>query len=285
MKDFNKDKAKWHLPLLITDAPEIATLLTTSEVYKTHYSLFQLGWPKDALYNSKGKANYDMTEVDTLLKPKSFAAIKKNLLPDFALVRKNAMADKALNDKFVAFMRTVSLTALAGNKAVSLSEQRSFASLRYTASGTRTAVLAPKKQMVDALTPAGAQPINHIKIQDELLNANQDTVQLLHQKGVPLYKVDVPAFSFLYIPAGFAQVSKTQEADVFGTVMSVVPGVANIAEDDLVGLSTVKEYKSNVAMTFTWLLSTMVDPECAQAKVWHHMSKVFDTDEKNEDLD
>ena len=57
LSKFDKNEVQWDQPFLITDAPHIASLLSTSEVYKTHFSLFQLGWPKYSLYETMGQGD------------------------------------------------------------------------------------------------------------------------------------------------------------------------------------------------------------------------------------
>ena len=264
-KDLKKNEIAWDKPLLITEVEGLHDHLTSSEVYKTHYSLFQLGWPKDTLYSKKGKATYDITEIDTLLKPKPISTILKELLPSFSLSGGNAMADKELNDKLEAFLRSLSLFAFAGKKVVPVTEPRGFATLRYQSSGKRLAILAPKKAMAEAMF--GKEAVDQSKLSEELQSANDDKVTLLKEAEVQLWKVEVPANSILYTPAGFASSTKA-DLDVFGCVLSVTPGLTGDAGKDT-------SYKAHVASTFSYLFTTMADPATAQAKVWHHISGIF----------
>ena len=187
------------------------------------------------------------------------------------------MTDKALNEKFTAFLRPMHLAALAANTCVAMNEQRSFASLRYTQSVTRAAVLAPKQSLTDAMKPflKDKEVVDQAKLPDELLGANEDRVKAFIASGVPLYKVDIPPNSILFTPAGFAAASKKKESDIYGCAVSVVPGSTPPAECEVQFGLRQAAYGKHVRDTFGWLLSTISDTDSAQAKVWHHMVDIM----------
>jgi hypothetical protein len=215
-------------PLLITDVSEIDAPFTADATLKTHFAMFQMGWPRNALYSSKGKATAEAREVDSKVKPQPVSKLMEKYMPKHIVIdAQTKSGDARADDRLQMLNSAFDLFAFAGNRVTNSLEQNGMASLRYQHAGSRIVICVGRLQFTKFLDEYSPSKLKEDelakKIGDMLEQMSEQCFKVALEKGLQIFKVEVPPKSILYMPPGFVVTSKAASADVFGTMVYRLP--------------------------------------------------------------